>query len=292
MHVMLCQILAKVDLTVYGIEGKLDSRYLIATQSVLRDIAKVTEQLNTSFDLYANGAMNGISRISAHLHLLEHQCIILTTRPLLYIFLQSKLGHSDPALMGWLQSGTVKALLQICVESAQQTLRILSNLLEQGLLETFLPLDMDAAFTSTVPLLMAAAIDPSLLPDHTPWSHRAYTILDEMSTRGNRSARLIQSELKQLDVELAELLSGGNTNPAMALQTPSSLCGLAHGSDPVGKINTVPSNADTQHALDIDPGDALDQQYELSPDQLMALANSLDVDSLTWPFPSLEDLSV
>ena len=35
--------------------------------------------------------------------------------------------------MDWLQSGTVKALLHICVESAQQILRILSNLLDQGL---------------------------------------------------------------------------------------------------------------------------------------------------------------
>lgn len=60
-------------LAVYGSEGKLDSRYLSATQSVLRDIAKVTEQLNSSFDLYTNGAMSSTSRISAHLHLLEHQ---------------------------------------------------------------------------------------------------------------------------------------------------------------------------------------------------------------------------
>ena len=36
--------------------------------------------------------------------------------------------------MDWLKAGTVKALLQICVDSAQQILRILSNLLEQGLL--------------------------------------------------------------------------------------------------------------------------------------------------------------
>ena len=85
---MLCQILAKVDLSefcyssdftlltilaVYGKEGKLDSRYLGATQSVLRDIAKVTEHLNSSFDLYANGAMGGTSRISAHLHILQLQ---------------------------------------------------------------------------------------------------------------------------------------------------------------------------------------------------------------------------
>lgn len=51
----------------------MDSRYLSATQSVLRDIASVTERLNDSFELHGSGAMGGISRVSAHLHLLEHQ---------------------------------------------------------------------------------------------------------------------------------------------------------------------------------------------------------------------------
>jgi hypothetical protein len=50
-----------------------DSRYLSATQSVLRDIASVTQRLNGCFDLYGSSAMGGISRVSAHLHLLEHQ---------------------------------------------------------------------------------------------------------------------------------------------------------------------------------------------------------------------------
>ena len=65
--------IAKLRLAVYGSEGKVDSRYLSATQSVLRDIASVTERLNKSFDLYAKGFMSGTSRISAHLHILEHE---------------------------------------------------------------------------------------------------------------------------------------------------------------------------------------------------------------------------
>lgn len=64
---------AKERLAVYGSEGKLDSRYLSATQSVLRDIAHVTEQLNNSFNLYTNGSMSGTSRISAHLYIFQHQ---------------------------------------------------------------------------------------------------------------------------------------------------------------------------------------------------------------------------
>ncbi|RAH69953.1 fungal specific transcription factor domain-containing protein [Aspergillus aculeatinus CBS 121060] len=300
MQVMLCQILVKVDLTVYGSEGKLDSRYLSATQSVLRDIAKVTEQLNRSFDLYASGEMGGISRISAHLHLLEHQCIILTTRPLLYIFLQSKLGHSDPSLLDWLKSGTVHSLLHICLESAQQILRILSNLLEQGLLETFLPFDVDATSISTMPLIMAAAIDPSLLSDHTPWSQRAYAILDEMHRRGNLAAKLVGAELRQLDTELGQLVNGGH----LALAMPGTeMCPLptAHEGGPVvvdpGRGAVVPpvddpaGYATQQPGLELGLVDGFTQHYELSPDQLLELANSLDVNSLAWPFAEFTQIT-
>ncbi|CAG7965789.1 unnamed protein product [Penicillium olsonii] len=280
MQVKLCQILAKVDLTVYGPEGKVDSRYLSATQSVLRDIAKVTERLNTSFDLYTNGSMSGTSRISAHLHILEHQCIILTTRPLLYIFLQSKLGQSDPALLKWLQSETVKALLHICVESAQQILRILSSLLEQGILETFLPFDMDAASTSTISLLVAAAIDPSLLKDHSPWSQRAHKIFDQMILRGNHSAKLVQMELKQLDDELAQLAMKGVMENVLPRDNYSQF------------VEYVPPVAASGHnSLELDFDESFGQHYELSPDQMMELANSLDLNSLSWPLSSIHDSS-
>lgn len=61
---------------------------------------------------------------------------------------------------------------------------------------------------STVPLLLAAAIEPSILRDHSPWSRRAYAILEYMSVRGNISAGLVQKQLGQLDDELAQLKSG------------------------------------------------------------------------------------
>ncbi|KAL1846922.1 hypothetical protein Plec18170_008890 [Paecilomyces lecythidis] len=187
--------------------------------------------------------------------------------------------------MDWLQSGTVKSLLQICVESAQQILRILSNLLEQGLLEIFLPFDMDAAFTSTISLLMAAAIDISVLQDHSPWSQRAYVIFDDMAVHGNLSARLVKSELKQLDDELAQLLMKGNA--AMSLST-STLCRPEHGSDFVDVINPVASGV-YNYSLEPSITESLGQHYELSPDQLMDLANSLDLNSLAWPLPSMDD---
>lgn len=133
---------------------------------------------------------------------------------------------------------------------------------------------------------MAAAIDPSLIHDHSPWSQRAYAILDNMSVRGNLSARLIRSELKQLDDELAQLLVKGNMT--MTLPTNDTR-GSGRDSNPAGIVPPVTPGG-YNHSLEPDFAESFGQHYELSPDQLMELANSLDLNSLTWPLPSMDDL--
>ncbi|KAF4337853.1 proline utilization trans-activator [Fusarium beomiforme] len=258
-HVDFCRSL--IAAAVYGLEGKLDSRYLGATQSVLKSIATVTERLNKSFEIQPSEGMAGISRISAHLHLMQHQV----------------------ALMHWLQSESVKGLVQMCTESAQQILRILSSLSDQGLLETFLRFDQDAAFTATIALLMAAAIDSSLLPDHTPWTHRAYALFDEMNSRGNLVANMVASELKQLEDLLKGFLVNNDSRPVVAAQVPDTpRQGFMNDID-----NTAASVTDYAEPFSLESEDdfGLGLNYELSAEQLLNIANSLDIDSLTWPWP-------
>lgn len=151
--------------------------------------------------------------------------------------------------------------------------------------ETFLPFDMDAAFISTVPLMMAATIDQSLLQDHSPWSQLAYAILEDMSRRGNICARLAQSELKQLDDELAELFLKSTLPTTLA----TSLCGSGGDSGPVDIVTPGAPDGYSQ-SLEVEFADSFRQHYELSPDQLMELANSLDLNSLTWPLPSMDEI--
>ena len=128
---------------------------------------------------------------------------------------------------------------------------------------------------------MAAAIDPSLLPDHSPWSHRAYVILDEMSSRGNIIAEKVLSELKQLDTQLQQLLSqdagsGQRTmHPAqnLEIQAPSSYYTVDTSINP---------SATFTHPVENDSSEDFALTYELSPEQLMGIANSLNIESLTW----------
>ncbi|KAI0153863.1 hypothetical protein BJ166DRAFT_594992 [Pestalotiopsis sp. NC0098] len=298
-QVQLSQILAKIDQTVYGRDGKLDGRYIGATQLVLRDIAEVTQRLESCLDLHANEAMSGISRVSAHLHLQLHQCIVLTTRPLLYIFLQSRLGQSEIAPMQWIQSESVGSLIQICIDSAQQMLRVLSLLQDQGLLgsisdqalsdtlspnstESFLTFDLDATFISVLAILMAAAVDSSLLADHSPWSQCAYTILEGMASNGNKIAELNLKELKLLESELDQILAQddqlvqASNLPVGNLPPNDGPLGLAVAS---ASSDAIPSNLGLSFS---------DWHYELSADQLINIADSLDMDKLGWPFGDME----
>lgn len=142
---------------------------------------------------------------------------------------------------------------------------------------------MDAASTSTISLLLAAAIDPSLLRDHSPWSQRAYAILGEMSIRGNLSARLIRSELKQLDDELTQLAMKEN---ATAVLSASTHRGSREGNSPTVLVPPV-ALGEHSHSLELNFAESFGQHYEFSPSQLMELANSLDLNSLAWPLPCI-----
>lgn len=127
---------------------------------------------------------------------------------------------------------------------------------------------------------MTAAISPILLADHSPWSQCAYDILDDMNARGNLAARLIQSELRQLDAGLAQIRIRDNTE----LTVPASaLCELGE------PIDVVPPSTSTGYnpSLEPDLAQSFAQHYELSSDQLLELANSLDIDGLTFPVSSL-----
>lgn len=76
-------------------EGKLGSKYLGATQSVLRSIADITEQLNVSFSLQGNEGLEAISRISASLHLLQHQVSSKAWRSSFEVVTQQSLVHNN-----------------------------------------------------------------------------------------------------------------------------------------------------------------------------------------------------
>lgn len=144
-------------------------------------------------------------------------------------------------------------------------------------LETFLPFDLDATFSSSIAILMAATIEPSLLPDYATWLHRAYSVLEAMSTRGKAIADMHCKELRQLECLLSRFSSRDSHARAA---TPLDVQGMAEEvmcQDLEGNVLAFTSLAGGGEGWVGDFG----HDFELGAEQLLDLANSLDFSSLT-----------
>ncbi|CAG9949526.1 unnamed protein product [Clonostachys rosea f. rosea IK726] len=159
------------------------------TKEVLSNIADLTDELQQKFPMQANGPFSTISRTSGYLHLLYHQI---------------QFESPDTYLESLNSSQTVRSLIKMCIDSSQQCIKLLDCLLSQGLLASFLTIDLDPLFASSLNLI-APAIDYSWMSETTIWRERAYAILNEMIGRGNRIAKYRLAELEQLADMLSHL---------------------------------------------------------------------------------------
>lgn len=68
-------VFSKADkmLAIYGIGGKLNRRFLKNTKAALADVAGLADELRQSCPLQLENSASGLSRTSAHLHLLYHR---------------------------------------------------------------------------------------------------------------------------------------------------------------------------------------------------------------------------
>ncbi|VUC35895.1 unnamed protein product [Clonostachys rosea] len=218
MHVKLSRLIAKVLNTVYGVDGRLDSSFLRNIQTMLRQLATLGEELNASVELDLNSS-TPLSRVSATINLCYHQCIVLATRPLLMCLLRDKLetrSRGDKTHREIV--GPVKALLKASCDSATKSLRILSALHSQDLLETFLPFDLDHAFSASFVLSLVSAIQPFPNTIGDSYLETTTTLLNALAASGNVSARFRQEELQRL-YDMLLLVNQELPDQAIALET-------------------------------------------------------------------------
>ncbi|GAB1201966.1 hypothetical protein APSETT445_000564 [Aspergillus pseudonomiae] len=252
---------------VYGPDGRLNRNFLLRTKSALASAAEVITELRKCYDLRLDeSSISGVSRLSAHLHLLYHQMRIQTT---------------DSSLESLNSSANVRKLLQVCIDSAQQILNILmvlqrQNLLDPGvgiadrLLDSFLPFDLEATYTAAVVLVTAPAADASLLDDWTPWFHTSVTVLDEMISRGNLIAGFRKSELQQLAGMLSQLATDGDLHSTE----------LARKGQLDRIISRLPSPSTPDRVFGI--SEITNLNPGLTTDEIMAVAESIDTGDVDW----------
>ncbi|KAF2717807.1 hypothetical protein K431DRAFT_349272 [Polychaeton citri CBS 116435] len=272
-HVKLAKTIALVLQTVYSEDGRVGDRFLSKIKAALKNLADVNDERTARFSIELD-APSSIGRLPAYLHLFHHQCIVLTTRPLLYKFWQNRLESSKPIRIS--ASGGVRTLVKICVASASQALRILESLQAQSLLESFLPFDLEVTWSSALVLFMTRAVDPSLLVEADTHMMPAYKILDEITARGNLIAEHRRSELRQLEMTLKHLESQEANEGRL---DAASAAPPGYGSPAwhaIGQADTSQSQQDIDQLLGWDLG------VELSGEQLETIANALSFEDMEW----------
>ncbi|KAF2850962.1 Zn(II)2Cys6 transcription factor [Plenodomus tracheiphilus IPT5] len=285
MQIRLARIYAEIARTVYGTKGRLRKKFVISIKAVLEDLTSLAEELRQSFPLHADERFGGISRMPAHLHLLYYQTIVVVTRPLLFCCLK-KIFESPREVQALISSRKIRQLLHMSLEASQKILNILESLQDQGLLETFLPWDLDALFVSTMVLILTRFVDFSLMDHQSSWLDKAYSFLETMISNGNRIASFRVIELRKLEEMLAEFSMNQN-RPSTASPTTSGPAPAMHGrfAFPEGYHST----ADLLH-----PDDTLPPPYtgisdegsgfgdDLTAEQILAVAESMDIEGTDW----------
>ncbi|KAJ4369216.1 hypothetical protein N0V83_006301 [Neocucurbitaria cava] len=285
MQIKLARIYAEITRTVYGNKGRLRKKFVISIKAVLDDLVSLAEELRRSFPLHSDERFGGISRMPAHLHLLYYQAIVVVTRPLLFCCLK-KIFESPREVQPLISSKKIRSLLNMSLEASQKILNILESLQDQGLLETFLPWDLDSLFVSTMVLILTRFVDSSLMDNQTSYLDKAYIFLETMISNGNRIAAFRVIELRKLDEMLTEYTlcqhRPSTASPSMTVSGPSmrrtlsfpegyhSTANLLHGEDTLPPPYTGLSDEGSGFGDD------------LTAEQILAVAESMDIEGTDW----------
>ncbi|KAI7772341.1 hypothetical protein LZL87_007702 [Fusarium oxysporum] len=271
MQIRLCRTIASVGRGVYGANGRLNKKFLLSTKKVLENIAGLADELQQQFPLGADKAINGVSRVAGYLHTLYHQCIVLATRPLILCFLKIRFETPDSITEALNSSQTVWNLIKMCIDSSYQMINILGCLQSQGLLEAFLPFDLESLFVSSFNLLIAPVLDPRFSEYDATFRHKTHIIFNEMISKGNLIAMFRRSELQQLDDMLGRLpREQSDTTP---IPIDGQIIGGTIG-DGEGGLNDL--NDDNETMASMLPGmDDLGMDAWFTTAQMIDMANSI-----------------
>ncbi|RHZ66765.1 putative C6 transcription factor [Aspergillus thermomutatus] len=198
LHVKITQVITRVLNTVYSANGKLGAAFLHGIRSILHEMTDLSRELEEVFAHRFSSSVDTLSGVTTRLTLSCHSCIIVTARPLILSLLWERLSCFEEGDVFRSLSSPVRTLIQACIDSSLRSLKILTALRDQNILESFLPFDLENLFSSFFILSLISAILPGTLPDHS-YREMGFSLLDEMIARGNRVAQLRRSEIELLE---------------------------------------------------------------------------------------------
>ncbi|KAK6373764.1 hypothetical protein LTS17_008257 [Exophiala oligosperma] len=171
----------------------------------------------------------------------------------------------------------------MCTDSSQHSINILAALQRQDFLATFVPFDLEAAFSSGIIVLIASAVEPLLVENLSAELAKTYCILDDLIAKGNMIANRRKAELHQLE-ELLNAFNRRQLDPQLGAQSvenadladPGASAGLH--SETIGGAIAHPDH-ETPWMNNI-PYDEWTWEAGLDAEQLMNVADLLEPDQM------------
>lgn len=164
--------------------------------------------------------------------------------------------------------------------------------------ETFLPLDLDSLFVSTVALLVARGVDSRLIESQVPWLDKSHAIVEEMVASGNLIAEFRKNEMQKLEEMLLEfditrprLLADSTTIVAQQQQQPIPQPDWQQPPDAPASLPPAPLPAETGLPLSQETmlpvyrelsKDSSSQAEDLTTQQIIDVVNSMEWEDNEW----------
>ncbi|OJJ33588.1 hypothetical protein ASPWEDRAFT_115897 [Aspergillus wentii DTO 134E9] len=215
----LSRLLSFIMATVYKSEKTQLGVFLDTTRSILHSLAGHAEEVERMVHSRFRNSVDRTPNGTRHITLLYHQCVIVATRPLLLSVLKEWFENDSHEREDWQDFLTpTETLISIGIKSADKTLQILSE--DDGLLEVFLPYDLEFTYAATLHLAIANTLFPKG-NDHA-YSQKAHLILDEMIAKGNKVAEVRKAELSHLEALLEQLAARAKSQGFQTLTLSNS----------------------------------------------------------------------
>lgn len=151
--------------------------------------------------------------------------------------------------------------------------------------ETFLSLDLDSLHVSSIILAVGPLLDDQRTKDRDSWMQRSFLLLENMISSGNLIACWRKQEMQQLDDMMNGILNirtcaAHSEVPSSSTTLPSIFLGvnlaLAQSPTPLPSLNMIGhGNGD-----------------DLSADQIMAIAGSIQDEDVEWMDRAIAENSI
>ncbi|KAH7322457.1 fungal-specific transcription factor domain-containing protein [Stachybotrys elegans] len=208
-HINLAQITGYIMRHIYSPSSKSnDGRFVHNVRTILQKLRRWDANLPAHLRWNPQG---GVPRSTASLQLHFHQCIILTTRPILLYVLKIKnpfavhtpgsIANCEPPIM----SDTTKSLADSCISAARTSNSILSQLFVENALATCGYFDAHHLFASTLVLIVSAITSPN--SGDSDAVQTAFQLLLVMRDNGNAAAGQYFSRLAQIQWSVSRLFA-------------------------------------------------------------------------------------